>query len=240
MSYRIAWVRFTKSGRTYPVNCHRRDLQKGDIVVVDMLRKNVRQVAEVDKIEFLNWNCINTILCKRAELVRGADGEYAVARVRSPHDIPETPGELIAALKAIGWREFRSTSNVWQRVLAKSHPTWSGLVAFRTNGIDFQIFENEPVGEINGSFITIRMTEGHPFIRNWYFNSQVDLFEHTLDFSRELQASAPRMETFLDSIGQKPPPPPKASPERDDLAEIRDAITGGMGGPAYLSDGVWI
>lgn len=49
------------------------------------------------------------------------------------------------------------------------------------------------------------MTEGHPFIRNWYFNSQVDLFEHTLDFSRELQASAPRMETFLDSIGQKPP-----------------------------------
>jgi hypothetical protein len=36
MSYRVAHVRFTKTGRTYAVNCHRRDLSSGDIVVVEM------------------------------------------------------------------------------------------------------------------------------------------------------------------------------------------------------------
>ena len=74
MSYRIAHVRFTKSGRTYPVNCHRRDLRKGDIVVVEMAREETVKVAELDSVEFLNWNCANSILGKRSEFQRSTDG----------------------------------------------------------------------------------------------------------------------------------------------------------------------
>lgn len=73
MSYRIAHVRFTKSGRTYPVNCHRRDLRKGDIVVVEMAREETVKVAELDSVEFLNWNCANSILGKRSEFQRSAN-----------------------------------------------------------------------------------------------------------------------------------------------------------------------
>ena len=62
MSYRIAHIRFTKSDRTYPVNCYRRDLRKGDIIVIEMAKKQALKVAQFDRLEFLNWKYSNTIL----------------------------------------------------------------------------------------------------------------------------------------------------------------------------------
>lgn len=238
MSYRIAWVRFTKYGQTYPVCCHRRDLQAGDIVVVEMARDKVRQVAEVGSIEFLDWDCVNTILCKRSEWKRCADGEYRAHRVRPAGYAPETLGELLAALKAIGWREFNSTSRVWRRVLAKAHPEISGTIAIRARGIDFHAVAGNLIPGVRGRTISISLGGECRFVRNWYYHSEFDLFEHTVGFARELGSLFPVIDPFMRGIGTKQPPL-SVELARDDLSEIRGAINGGMG-PAYLSDGVWI
>lgn len=240
MSYRIAHVRFTKSGRTYPVNCHRRDLRKGDIVVVEMAREETVKVAELDSVEFLNWNCANSILGKRSEIQRTADGRQVIDRDVPKGDSLETLGDLFDALKGMGWLPFRPTSSVWKVVFIKSLPRFSGVIAFRKNGIDFQAFDGPEIPGIAGRQIKISVGEGRCFVRNWYYHSGVDLFDFTAAFASELECDGPDLEPYFHGTGQKPPKPPKPEVERDELAELRNALNGGTGEPVYLCDDVWI
>ena len=240
MSYRIAHVRFTKSGRTYPVNCHRRDLRKGDIVVVEMGKEEALKVAEFDNVEFLNWNCANSILGKRSEFQPSADGHHIIVREVPKGDTIETLGHLFEALKGGGWIPFRPTSSVWKVAFAKSLPGSSGLIAFRKNGIDFQAFDGSEIPGIAGRQVTISIGGGKLFVRNWYYHSGVDLFDLTAAFASELECDDPDLEPYFHGTGQKPPKAPKSEMQRDELAEIRYALNGGSGEPAYLCDDVWI
>ena len=240
MSYRIAHVRFTKSGRTYPVNCHRRDLRKGDIVVVVMGDEEALKVAEFDNIEFLNWNCANSILGKRSEFQRSADGDYTIVREVPKGDTIETLGDLFDALKGGGWLPFRPTSSVWKVAFAKSLPGASGVIAFRKNGIDFQAFDGAEIPGIAGRQMSISVGEGRYFVRNWYYHTGGDLFDLTAGFAIELERDDPDLEPYFRGSGQKPPKLPKYDVQRDELAEIRYALNGGSGEPAYLCDDVWI
>jgi hypothetical protein len=207
MSYRIAFVRFTKSGQTYPVNCHRKDLEKGDIVVVEMSQEQNHKLAQLDRIEFLNWNCANTILCKRSEYQRGADGRHVVVRVRPKGDAVETLGELGGALQCMGWDRFRPTSSVWRTAFARSRPKLSGVIAFRKNGIDFQVFDGSEIPAIVGQKMAISVGDGRCFVRNWYYDSGTDLYDLTLSFAKEIERDQPILEPYLHGIGQKPPRP---------------------------------
>ena len=236
MSYRIAHVRFTKSGRTYPVNCHRRDLRKGELVVVELPKERVIKIAEFDSLEFLNWNCANTVLCRQSEFQGHADGTYSINRHEPKGEALETIGDLTDTLRCLGWKIYKPTSTVWRIAFAKAFAEISGLIAVRKNGIDFQAFDLSHVPGISGQEITISVSR-KPFVRNWFYASETDLFDLSRDFARELQSQHPSIEPFFVGVGTCHPRP---SYEPDDLREIRNAINGGICGSAYLSDDVWI
>ncbi|MGW8142414.1 hypothetical protein [Sphingomonas zeae] len=240
MSYRIAHVRFTKYGRTYPVNCYRRDLKTGDVVVVGMAQEGIIKVAELDSVEFLNWNCANSILGKRSEFQRGADGCQEIVRGVPKGDTLETFVDLFDKLKGMGWLPFKPTSKVWKVVFSKSLPSISGIIAFRKNGIDFQSFDGPVIPGISGRHITISIVGGVLFSRNWYYKSGIDLFDFTVSFANALERREPNLVPYYKGIGQKPPKPFNFEVERDELADLRNALNGGTGEPVYLCDDVWI
>ena len=155
-------------------------------------------------------------------------------------DILETLGDLFDALKGMGWLPFKPTSIVWKVVFVKSMTRFSGLIAFRKNGIDFQAFDGPEIPGILGRQITVSVSEGRCFVRNWYYHSGVDLFDFTAAFASDLECDDPDLEPYFHGTGQKPPKPPKPEVERDELAELRNALNGGTGEPFYLCDDVWI
>lgn len=236
MSYRVAHVRFTKSGRTYPVNCHRRDLNPGDIVVVEMAAEQTLKVAQFDSLEHLNWRCSNTIICRRSELQRNDRGENVVVRHSPKGDVLETLSDLGGALINAGWRSFAPTSRAFQRIFAKAFDTIGAAIIFRRNGIDYQLFDSPELPGIVGQQMSYAPSNGR-LVRNWYYHSEQDLFDRTLAFAQALERPPLNVEPFFHGLGSKPPKPPR---EVDELGEIRDAITGGGGGLAYLCDDVWI
>lgn len=78
MSYRIANVRFRLSDeQTYPVNCFRADLQAGQKVIVETPNQDKRfKTAVVERVEFKNWECQNTLVCLQSEVIRFPDGTW--------------------------------------------------------------------------------------------------------------------------------------------------------------------
>jgi hypothetical protein len=112
MTYRIAFVRFTQNGRAYPVNCDRSDLAQNDIVVVRLLGLDGRlKVARVDRVEFLNWHCKNTLICKRSEYARGEDGRYRIKRDVAPGTV-ETLADLEEALHNAVWQKMNVSNGM--------------------------------------------------------------------------------------------------------------------------------
>lgn len=239
MTYRVAHVRFSKSGQAYPVNCHRKDILKGDIVVIEMVKKQALKVAEVDRIEFLNWKCSNNLICKRSEFHK-KNGRVIVKRDPPKGDSIETFSDLFGALKSLRWTRLIPESKLWNAAFAKSSPHLSGLVLFRKNGIDFQIFDSPEIPGASGGKVSVSVTAGRCFTRNWYYHSGIDLFDFTLSFAKELDRDFANIEPYLTGIGQKPPKPPKPEMKRSEVAELRDALNGGTGEPVYLCDGVWL
>lgn len=218
------------------MNCHRADLVRDDIVVVQMAEGQRLKVAVVDRIDFLNWNCTNTIICLRSEYVKAEDGSFTIIPDTNRDRGVETLNDLYTFLIKSGWGSFKPTSKAWKRIFAKSFNADSAAIIFRLNGIDFQIFSSSVIPGISGEWMSYSTQESEP-IRNWYYHSEHDLFDHTRNFAEELEKYARTLRPYLAGTGGKPPKPVK---ERDDLDDIRTAINGPSGGPAYLCDGVWI
>lgn len=218
------------------MNCHRADLVCDDIVVVQMPEGERLKLARVERVEFLNWKCANTILCLRSEYVKAKDGSFAIIPEPNRDRGMETLGDLGSFLINSGWRSFKPTSKAWKRIFAKSFNTDSAAIIFRLNGIDYQIFSTPIVPGISGDWMSYSIQNSDP-IRNWFYYTERDLFEHTRGFALELDKSDRELSPFLAGMGAKPE---KRVKERDDLDDIRSAINGPAGGPAYLCDDVWI
>lgn len=236
MSYRIAYVRFTKAGSLYPVSCHRADLVRDDVVVVQMAKGGCLKLAAVDRVEFLNWNCTNTILCLRSEYVKSDNGTFQILPDPNRDRGMETLGHLGRFLVGSGWRSFKPTSKAWKRIFAKSFEKDSAAIIFRLNGIDYQIFSTPSIPDVSGECMSYSTQNGDP-VRNWFYYTESDLLEHTRKFAQELEKSARDLTPYRAGLGVKKPKPVK---ERDDLDDIRSAINGPSGGPAYLCDDNWI
>lgn len=238
MPHRVAYVRFTKSGDTYPVNCNRADLSRDDIVVVEMSATDTLKVARVDRIDFQNWNCSNSIICRRSEYEKSLDGGYRVNRLGSRPPFPETIAQLGNRLIAAGWKSYEPASKAWRSILGKAFLTHSASIVFRKNGIDFQFFDTPILPVFDGNKMSYS-PGSHGTVRNWFYYAGEDLVEKAWNFSQELESDVPEIAKFFEQAGRRPPKRANFS-ERDDLGDIRQAINGGMGGPAYLCDGVWI
>ena len=194
------------------------------------------KVARVDRIEYLNWDCKNTILCLRSEYVQADDNSFKIVPDENRERGFATLSELGRFLINSGWRSFKPTSKAWKRIFAKSFEFDSAAIIFRLNGIDYQIFPTPAIPGISGDWMSYSIGNSEP-VRNWFYQSGCDLLERTREFAEEMEKSHRELLPFLTELGGKQPKPVK---ERDDLDDIRSAINGPLGGPAYLCDDFWI
>lgn len=239
MTYRVAHVRFAESEQTYPVNCNRADLQPGDRVVVEMPDQAKRlKVAHVDRVEFLNWNCANTIVCRRSEFMSNDDGTWSVKREQPATPVLETLDDLATRLRQMGWQSFWPKSKVWRTVYAREYRHAGALIALHSKGMAFQVLEAGCNLGIFGRSISVAPTRGR-FVRHVYHASEEDLLKFAVLFAEDVGRDGADLKPYFEPKGHRPSKGPMTH-ERNELAEIRDAINGGAGGPAYLGDGVWI
>lgn len=231
-------MRFRKGGQSYPVNCFRSDLEAGDIVVVRMQSGDrIFKTAQVERVEFLNWRCKNTILCKRSEFSAEGAGRFSVKRETQPRTI-ETIEELERELSKAGWTRTRMSAHVYRCVFVRKFETSGAAIGIRRNGIDFQIYPENCDGAIEHTL------QGFPdgtrnLVRHNFYASEVDLLEFTKQFALSANRPINDLEQFFHPIGQKQPRPTRQSSGREELAEISEAIGDAMTGTEREAFGSW-
>ncbi|MEE4201721.1 hypothetical protein [Erythrobacter sp.] len=225
MSYRIAFVRFNKGGQTYPVNCDRSDFGGGEIVVVRMGgHDRLLKIAEIDRVEFLNWRCKNSIICKRSEWQADGVGSYSIKRETPPRTI-ETIDGLEFELSKIGWVRTRLSSHVYRSVFVRTFDARGAAIGIRRNGIDFQIYDASFEGSLQDRLQ--RFPDGsRNLVRHNFYASEIDLLEYTKKFALCANRPVDELQNFFKPIGRKQPPPSRERNELHDIAEaIGDAMT---------------
>lgn len=238
MSYIIAHVSFDRSGKTYPVNCLRTDIQIGDDVVVKM-KDGALKWANVADLNFLNWNCQNTIEClaKEADFTGGSitlppGASLSVRGLARTYD-------LAVHLYKIGWVPRRTASKMYRMAYSSANRSQTALILMRKNGIDVQIINGVPDEEQRpNSVLSISRSDG-PFIGQPFHGSRDNILERTACFAEAFLRNADDLEAMVQPIQSEkalPKPPPKARVQDDDLY----SALGGSGEPIYLSDGVWL
>lgn len=238
MSYIIAHVAFDKSGNKYPVNCLRTDIVTGDAVVVKM-RNGILKWAQVDDINYLNWDCQNTIECLANEAQFTADGIILLPRESLSMKGLGDSDELAALLFQLGWVPRLTASKMYRKAYSASNQTKTALILMRKNGIDVQLIDDLPAEKVKpNSLLTLSRTHG-PFFQQPYRGSLHNILERTASFAEAFLRDAPRIEDMiipLSSTKVLPSPPPRRRSDEDDLY----SALGGSGEPVYLSDGVWL
>lgn len=230
MSYRIAHVRFAKRGQAYPVNCYRSDIAAADMVVVEMNDRNpCLQIAEVDRVEFLNWRCKNTIVCKKSEYRPDGKGSFQIAREAGPKGIG-TIKEIIDELRNLGWQNANLSPHVYTHVFVKEFELSIVAIGIRRNGIDFQVYDCDqaevpkrfPDGKIN-------------LVKHFFYKSELDLLEFCKRFALNAHRPFCELKKYFQPIGKKQPrlvfgsdDLSSSAHERDDRQVIRDLLGDAM------------
>lgn len=238
MSYIIAHVVFDNTGKTYPVNCLRTDLQIGDEVVVKMNNRPLKW-ARISDINFLNWSCQNTIECLASE-ARFSEGGIVLppGETRSIKGLTR-PYDLSVNLYKIGWVPRRAANKMYRMAYSATNQRQTSLILMRKNGIDVQIIDGLPAEGITpNSFLSTSQGDG-PFIRQPFHGSRDNILERTFKFAQAFLGNVENLETMVEPIPTSkalPTAPPKVRDREDDLY----SALGGDGEPIYLSDGVWL
>ena len=225
MTYRIAYVRFTKTGAVYPVNCERSDLKPGDLVVVktEIFDKPLK-IAVFERLEFLNWNCKNTIICKRAEINKDGKGGYLIQRNSSPLYL-ETTANLEKELLKLAWERVQYSRHAYKWVFRKSFENSGSAIGLNNKGIAFQIYTKGWNGDPSGG--PQRFPEGtYQLVRHYFYDSGIDLLEFTREFALNAYRPIAELAHYLEPIGKRHRPKP--SSQGDPMADIREALGGAM------------
>lgn len=238
MSYIIAHVVFDSTGTTYPVNCLRTDLKIGDEVVVKMNNRPLKW-ARIADINFLHWNCQNTIECLASE-ASSTKGEIVLppGESRSVGGLAR-PYDLAVFLYKIGWLPRRAANKMYRMAYSATNHSQTSLILMRKNGIDVQIIEGLPAEEMKPNSVLSTSQSDGPFIRQPFHGSQDNILERTAKFAQSFLQNGENLEAMVEPIQTAkvlPKPPPRVRDREDDLY----SALGGDGGPIYLSDGVWL
>ncbi|MEI2806818.1 MAG: hypothetical protein V9G18_13020 [Albidovulum sp.] len=238
MSYIIAHVIFDNTGNTYPVNCLRTDLKIGDEVVVKMSNRPLKW-ARIADINYLNWNCQNTIECLASEAKFTKDGIVLPSGDSRSVNGLARPYDLAVFLYKIGWVPRRAASKMYRMAYSAQNRTQTSLILMRKNGIDVQIINDTSMDKmIPNSALSISRSDG-PFIGQPFHGSLSNILERTADFAQAFLRNEENLEAMVEPLQTTkilPKPPPKVREGEDDLY----SALGGAGEPIYLSDGVWL
>ncbi len=240
MSYIIAHVAFDQKGETYPVNCYSDDVVIGDDVVVRK-KDGALKWARVADLNYLNWNCGNTIECLGREATSTRDGivlppgeSRSVRRMTRPVD-------LAMHLNGIGWIRRRPANKAYRVAFTAVNERSTGLILLRKNGIDVQILPGLPDEEMKRDSLLRTSRLASPFFEQGFERSQQNVLKRMAAFAEGFLRDGPGLEDLLVPLrSTKPLPrrPPRVceSNGADDLY----SIFGGTGEPVYMGDGIWL
>lgn len=238
MSYIIAHVAFDRSGKTYPVNCLRTDIQIGDEVVVKM-KDGPLKWAQVMDLNYLNWSCQNTVECLAKEARFTSDGiDLPPGGYQSVNGLAQ-PYDLAVHLYKIGWLPRRAASKMYRMAYSATNQSQTALILMRKNGIDIQIIDGLPAEEQRPNSVLSTSRSDGPFIGQPFHGSRDNVLERTANFAKAFLSNEDKLEAMVEPIQTDkvlPKLPPRIREQDDDLY----SALGGSGEPIYLSDGVWL
>lgn len=245
MSYIVAFVTYTDMRREFPVQCFRTDLKAGDSVIVRRTDGELRN-AIVRHLEYLNWNCAGRIECKTSEATLESNGSILL-----PRGSPLIVGMLTAdtflhALRKRGWTQVKSTQRMY-KVLAHLNGTHLAYIFVRRNGLDIQLMPLNGQRNIQPSVaVGFRPSEGR-IVSHFLAHTTFNLYEGVLRFSDSFLSNEPDLDRYFRSQGEKDRRTDELKKQseariaqRSEREDIYYASSDGGGGPAYLSDGVWV
>lgn len=246
MSYIIAFVSYSESGRDFPVQCFRTDLSVGDEVVVRRTDGKLR-IAAISQLQYLNWDCNGRIECRREEASLDEAGNINLPKGSPLHVGTSTQVAFTKSLKASGWVPIKSRQKMYRAVLACVNKNSISYIFTRKNGIDIQIIpkvdENpvKPYSYYEGSLGDGRV------VRHSLAHTTFNLLEGVLRFANSFQNNEEDLDRYFvpqgstdkrtEELKQKAK---ERKASRNEMLDIYDACSDGSGGPAYLGDGVWI
>src|SRR5690349_4533253 len=240
MSYIVAFVKFSETGSDYPLECFRTDLKMGDRVVVLLADGRLRSAA-IAELKYLNWDCRGQVLCRMDEITTDAQGKKSLPKDLPVHVGLATSDALVVSLRKGGWIQLRPSSNVHRAILTYSNNTQTANVFIRRNGVDLQILpERAEIVPQEFSVFQGSISEGR-VVRHFLAHTTFNLFDGIRRFSISFQNNENEYDRFFNPVGSKDKRTPKLRElARNDLRDIYNAISGGAGDLAYLSDGIWI
>ena len=203
VSYIVAYVQFEQDENSldYPVNCLRTDIKRGDTVVVRMESKGGKlQAARVTRVEYLNWNCVNTLQCLASE-----------AR-RRPYGIKVLPGsptvrgwarpwDVCAELRRTGWIPRKPNSKAYKIAYSHVNATQTAHIFFRSNGIDIQLVGSGGDPPLPFSRVGLSSCDG-PQVRHFLSQSGINLLELTLKFAEAFKKDRDDYSEFFRPVGK--------------------------------------
>lgn len=254
MSYRVAFVSFPSSERFYPVNCFRGDIKPGDLVYVTMNKKRVHKKAKVKAVEYLNWNCANTIYCLASELKQKDGSRHIVERKKSDVRF-HTRKDLISFLVESGWKQIAKNTPRSPLYYWKDNDSKTARLRFHKKGIDVQLFKTLSWMEVgHEGRESPSVNDRSKIARHRYYHSKRCIFEFIADFAEAFSKNENDLGFYLNPIGEDGPKKSEVSDFRvgksankdyksnDGLtsSELYNIMSDGSGGPAYLGDGIYI
>lgn len=197
MSYIIAFVKYSLTGSSFPVNCLRTDVSRGDIVYVKN-RKGELKEAEVTKIEYLDWNCNSFILCTQDDIktedlnklsTSGRCKTVGLVNIYTMSDY----------LLSIGWDRVYRPNRVHRVLHYYSNNQETAGIWLSTHGVNLQILDNCTKEQIiNSGYNCGRMT-----VRHYLSQTSFNLYEGISRFAQSFSECSGNYDRFFKSVGSK-------------------------------------
>lgn len=246
MSYIIAFVSFSESGKEFPVQCFRTDLRVGDAVVVRRTDGKLK-IAIISQLQYLNWDCNGRIECRREEASIDEAGNIGLPKGAPLHIGISTQDTLVKSLKASGWIPIKSSQKMYRAVVACVNESHVSYIFTRKNGIDIQVIPKVSESPVKPySYYDGSLSDGR-VVRHSLAHTTFNLLEGVLRFANSFQNNEEDLDRYFVPQGstdkrtaelKQKVKERKAS--RNEILDIYDACSDGSGGSAYMGDGVWI
>lgn len=234
MSYIIAHVAFGETSQSYPVNCERTDVRVGDEVVVRVHEQGLKWAKIVD-LNYLNWNCRNSIECLASEAEFSTTG-ITVADAFKVNGLSNFQ-QLAVSLFQKGWTPRIAANRSYRKAYSATNVSQTCLILMRKNGIDVQVIEALPNSKIAANSRLSTSQKDGPFYCQTFHGSLNNIFERIDVFATAfLDGRAAPDKMLREQKAEKVLPKPPQRPLNDDLY----SALGGSGEAIYLSDGVWL
>lgn len=242
--YLVAIVRFSETGRKYPVNCNRLEVKPGDRVIVRLVKQNKRmQAAFVVEFTQRNSACINGIVCLESEVEEYGAGPHGITSLEDlERFLHFNRWDRFETVEPVGLFDDQVRPSRWAYTFVQDG--FRNLGKFSINRVEMLHMDLSvhvsPITEVkkivpsrHGRFAWSKrlMTctdENKLVLTN---SHSVVLFPP----SREIQHYREVAEFIEGSLAFN-----MSEPEDNSLDEIRSMVGGDDGAAAYLGDDVWI